>query len=421
MTQYHTVIAKPMGLAAQRLTPYTNDIMIPNMAQALVKKLKRSGIHRRHLIYALIMVLLLLLGSLSLLRLSPYNAHGSPGQYFRATVATERTISTQDMGPEQVVKVRLLDGPQKNQVTEVTRNISIGDAAAKRLPVGSEVLLYKDQTNGNQYGIIARWYMPGIATIFILLLVLVVGIGAWRGITSVFGLAISISILATFVVPRIVDGHNAFITCIEGAVLITLVSMYIAHGFTKRTTVAFIGSLITLLAVVGLTALASYITGTSEIIDEGNIGLLYTAHPVDLAGLLTGGVVIASLGTLFDVTTGQAATVDEIHKANRKLSISRLFWKSMSVGREHIAALINTLALVYVGVALPSIITTVVVNQQANYHAPLLVNLNTETIAQDVVRTCVASIGMLLAMPITTWLAVSILPRWTSDKTRVLS
>ena len=143
------------------------------------------------------------------------------------------------------------------------------------------------------------------------------------------------------------------------------------------------------------------------------MGIFYATQPIDIGGLLTGGVLIASLGPLFDITTGQAATVDEIHKADRKQSLGRLFWKGMSVGREHIAALINTLALVYVGVALPSIVTTIVLNQELHYHAPLLVNLNTETIAEEVMRTCVASIGMLLALPVTTWLAAYVLPRWT--------
>jgi len=387
--------------------------MIKTTFIRFVNRLKRSKIQRHHLVYAFIMAVLLLISSISLLSLSPYKSHEGSNQYFRAKVLSERVTSSQDTGSEQIVKVKLLDGTQKNHSVEIARNINFGDSAAKRLPIGSEVLLSKDNTNGNKYGLIARWYMPGIATLFIILLILVVVIGAWRGITSVFGLAISVAILAVFVVPNIVNGHNAFVTCIEGAILITLVSLYIAHGFTKRTTVAFVASLITLLAIVGLTAFASRVTGTSEIIDESNLGLLYATHPIDLGGLLTGGVVIASLGVLFDITTGQAATIDELHKADRKLPISRLFWKGMSVGREHVAALINTLALVYVGVALSSIVTTIVLNQQANYHAPLLVNLNTEVVAEEVMRTCVASIAMLLAMPITTWLAAYFLPRWT--------
>jgi len=383
------------------------------------RSIKRLHISKRHIVYGALMLLFLLLSSASLFNLSPYARAGS-SHYYRAEILSVRPAQSQALGPVQDIRVKLLDGPQKNQKVAIQSVAAAGDAAAKRLPVGSQVLLAKDTANGNQYSFVARWYMPGIATLFIILLVLVVVIGAWRGITSIFGLSVSIFILAAFVIPRIVDGHNAFIACIEGAVLITLVSIYIAHGFTKRTTVAFAGSVLTLGVIVGLTAFASYITGTSEIINDDNVGILYAAHPIDIAGLLTGGVVIASLGPLFDITTGQAATIDEIHKADRKQSLGRLFWKGMSVGREHIAALINTLALVYVGVALPSIVTTIVLNQEYNYHPPLLVNLNTETIAEEVMRTCVASIGMLLALPITTLLAAYVLPRWKSTVSRKL-
>lgn len=364
------------------------------------------------MLYGAAMALVLFVSSVSLLHLSPYRAHGTE-QYFRARVIAVQNVQSGALGAAQNVRARLLDGPQKNTVIVIQRT-PVGDAAGKRLPLGSEILLAKGAVSGNQYSFISRWYMPGVSTLFILLLVLVIAIGAWRGITSVFGLSVSIFILAAYVVPRIVNGSNAFLICIEGAVLITLVSLYIAHGFNKRTTVAFMGSLATLGIVVLLTVFASYVTGASEVIDENNVGILYAAKPIDIGGMLTGGVVIASLGTLFDITTGQAATVDEIHKADRRQKVGPLFWKGMSVGREHIAALINTLALVYVGVALPSIVTTIVLNNEVNYHAPLLVNLNTETIAEEVVRTCVASIGMLLALPVTTWLAAYILPRWTA-------
>jgi len=359
------------------------------------------------------MVLLLVVSSVSLLNLSPYVA-GSSNQYFRGTVLSVRPAESATLGPVRAISIKLLDGPHKGSRISIQSVIPLGDAAARRLPVGSEILLMKSTTDGNGYAYVSRWYMPGMATLFLILLALVVFIGAWRGITSIFGLAVSVCIFATYVIPRIVDGRNAFLTCIEGAIGITLVSIYVAHGFSRRTTIAFMASLLTLGAIVGLTAFASYVTGTSEVITEDNAGILYATHSLDIAGLLTGGVVIASLGTLFDVTIGQAATVDEIHHTDRKLSTTHLFWKGMSVGREHIAALVNTLALVYVGVALPSIVTTIVLNQQYNYHPPALVNLNTETIAEEMVRTCVASIGMLIALPITTWLAAYILPRWSS-------
>lgn len=379
----------------------------------LPKYLRKVTISRRHIIISSAIVLALLASSVSLFHLSPYNAHETQDQYFRAKVLQVKQQES-DIGAELAVRVRLLDGHDKGKTVSTTWSDNFGDAAAKRLPVGSEVLVSKPPKTGT-YGIIARWYMPGIATILITLLVLVVVIGAWRGITSVFGLAISILILSAYVVPQIVAGHDAFTTCIVAAIAITLISIYVAHGVSKRTTVAFIGSLVSLLVVVGLTALASYVSGTSEIITEDSAYIFGAAHPINVSGLLTGGVVIASLGTLFDITTGQAATVDEIHKANRRQTTGQLFIKGMSVGREHIAALINTLALVYAGVALPTIVLNqVLYAQNTTYaHVPLLVRLNTESVAEEVMRTGVASIGMLLALPITTWLAAYLLPRWT--------
>lgn len=371
---------------------------------------------REQALYGTAIALVLLVSSLSLVHISPYREQSDSSQYFRARVTSVKTDHSADLGPIQNVTARLLDGPETQSVVSFTRTNTLGDISYKRLPVGSEVLLSKDVRSGTGYNLVSRWYMPGIATLFTIVLILVVLIGAWRGITGMFGLAISILILTSFVIPRIVAGHNAFATCIAAAILITVVSIFVAHGISKRTAVAFAASLLSLLAVIGLTGLASYVTGTSEVISEENIGVLYAKQPIDLAGLLTGGIIIASLGTLFDITTGQAATVDEIHSANRSQTTGQLFVKGMSVGREHIAALINTLALVYAGVALPSIVTTALYAQNNVYaHIPLVVRLNTETVAEEVIRTCVASIGMLIALPITTWLAAYVLPRWSAS------
>jgi uncharacterized membrane protein len=384
----------------------------------LPRYLRKVTISRRHLVISVCIVLALFISSVSLFRLSPYNAHEKQDQYFRAKVLQVKQEQS-DFGAQLAVDVRLLDGNDKDKTVHVTWPDNFGDAAARRLPTGSEVLLSKPPKADN-YGLISRWYMPGIATILITLLTFVVIIGAWRGITSVFGLAISVLILSAFVVPQIIAGHDAFTACIQAAVAITLISIYVAHGVSKRTTVAFISSLVSLLVVVGLTAVASYVSGTSEIITEDSAYIFSASHPIDVSGLLTGGVVIASLGTLFDITTGQAATVDEIHKANRRQTTGQLFIKGMSVGREHIAALINTLALVYAGVALPTIVLNqVLYAQNTTYaHLPLVVRLNTESVAEEVMRTGVASMGMLLALPITTWLAAYVLPKWTPTVSR---
>jgi uncharacterized membrane protein len=378
---------------------------------------KRS-LRLRHLIYGLLILLTLLFGAIRLTSLSPYTTHSGSLQYFRAKVLNVHETQNAQ-GASQNIKVRILDGSDKGQTVSVSRGANFGDTSYNRIPVGSEVLLTKDYNNGNQYSFGDRWRIPGAVTLFLLLLVLVVVVGWWRGLTSILGLVISIGVLSVYTVPSILAGHSAYATCLVTAFIITLISIYLAHGFSKRTTIALIGSLTTLLIVIGLVALATYLAGTSEVINEDTAGALYNGtHAISLSGLLTGGIIIASLGVLYDITTGQSASVDEIYKANTKLTPLQLYRRGLSVGREHIAALVNTLALVYVGIALPSILIAAIYNN----HAPLIIAINNEAVIEEVVRTFVASVGMLLAVPITTGLAVYILPKWySSDSKQLLS
>lgn len=69
-------------------------------------------------------------------------------------------------------------------------------------------------------------------------------------------------------------------------------------------------------------------------------------------------------------------------------------------GREHIASLINTLFLAYAGVALPLFLLFA-----TNGDQPLWFVVNSEQIAEEIIRTLVGSVGLILAVPIATALA----------------
>jgi uncharacterized membrane protein len=371
------------------------------------KFLSRSQLSVRHAIYGVCIVAVLLVSATYALRLSPYAGHGSIVYTRAKVVSVQLDTSIQFPGNNQKFEVKILDGQDRGRQVTVLNSVFLGDGSAKRLPIGGEVLLSRDPSNGNQYLYLDAYRVPGAMLLFLLLLVLVIIIGKWRGFTAVVGLTISISVLVLFVLPRIIAGHDTFATCMEGAFIISTITIFIAHGFNKRTTVAFISSIGTLLIVVGLAVGSVYFIGLTGFSSEESFAIQSAAHPISLSGLLLGGIVIASLGVLDDITTGQAAVVDELHKANTKQSLWELYRRGLSVGREHIAALINTLALAYVGVALPTIVLTALYN-----HQPLLLVLNNEAIMEEVVRTGVASIGLLLAVPLATLSAAYLLPRW---------
>lgn len=384
--------------------PSTNHL--PKQKQRAISQ----AVNRRHLLLGGLFTIVLLLSAWFLTRLSPYNP-SSTVQYLRATVVG---VTTSDAATaDQTVYVRVLDGQDKGRVVSVERTYVLGDPNSARLPLGSQVLLLREPANGNQYQFFDRYRIPGAVTIFVILLALVVVVGKWRGITGAVGLVISIGVLVLFVLPRIIAGDAPFATCIEGALLIAALSIYVAHGFSKRTTVALGSIVLTLVIMVGLVMLTVRITGVSGDpgdavnIEQQTSLLQYATHHIDLAGLLMGGIVIATLGVLEDIATAQAAAIDEIRKANPSLQLRELYRSGMSVGREHVASLINTLVLVYFGAALPTIVLTVIYGS-----GPVIVMLNNETLMEAVARTGAVSVALLLAVPLSAGLSAYVLPKW---------
>jgi uncharacterized membrane protein len=177
--------------------------------------------------------------------------------------------------------------------------------------------------------------------------------------------------------------------------------MFIAHGFNQRTKLSVLSTVLSLVLAVSLSYLFISLTqlfglGQSDAfaLQAGFLG------NIDLRGLLLGGLIIALLGILDDVTTTQTAAIEELAKANPNLTKTELFLAGMSVGREHIASLINTLILVYVGASLPLFLLIVAATDQ-----PLWVLLNSEYMAEEIVRALSGSVALILAVPISSVLA----------------
>ncbi|MEK7499241.1 MAG: YibE/F family protein, partial [Patescibacteria group bacterium] len=207
-------------------------------------------------------------------------------------------------------------------------------------------------------------------------------------------------VLGFYIVPKILAGQNPLVVTIIGSFFIATTALYLAHGFNKRTTVALGSTLITILIAIALSTSFVHLTNLTGIGSEEAFYLQTSpVQGINLKGLLLGGIIIGALGVLDDITTGQAAAVDEIFKANPMMTRRELISRSLSVGREHITSLVNTLALAYAGASFPTLLLFII------YQRPFWVVMNTESISEEVVRTLVGSIALMCAVPITTALA----------------
>jgi uncharacterized membrane protein len=232
-----------------------------------------------------------------------------------------------------------------------------------------------------------------------LFVVAVVAFGRWQGIRSLLGLGLSFVVIVGFVVPAILRGHSPVLVAVTGAMAIMLVSLYLSHGTGPKTTAAVVGTALAL----GLTAAlaiafvaAASLTGLAS---EEALNATFAVGGLSLRGLLLAGIIIGGLGVLDDVTMSQASLVTELHHANPTTGFAALVGGALRVGRDHIAATVNTLFLAYAGAALPLLILFVTGQDSLGTVA------TTEIVAVEVVRALCGSVGLIAAVPLTTVLA----------------
>ena len=227
----------------------------------------------------------------------------------------------------------------------------------------------------------------------------VVAFGRWQGVRSLIGLGLSFVVIVSFVVPAILRGHSPVLVAVTGAMAIMLVSLYLSHGVGPKTTAAVVGTALALgltaALSIGFVAAASLTGLASEEAQSAN----FAVGGLSLRGLLLAGIIIGGLGVLDDVTMSQASLVTELHQANPTAGLAALVSGALRVGRDHIAATVNTLFLAYAGAALPLLILFVTGQDSLGTVA------TTELVAVEVVRALCGSVGLIAAVPLTTVLA----------------
>ncbi|WP_306322734.1 MULTISPECIES: YibE/F family protein [unclassified Streptomyces] len=317
----------------------------------------------------------------------------SPGD----PTAQQGTGQKQTGGTCENAKIRIDSGKDKGRTfTEVVQPDS-----PRQLHEGQKVIVAyaPDAPKSLQYSVTdvnRKVPMVLLAGIFALAVVVV---GRMRGVMALIALAISFLVLTFFILPAILQGSNPLVVAVIGASAIMLIALYMCHGLTARTSVAVLGTLVSLL-LIGL--LGSLFIGWAALTGntDDNTGLIHGLYPdIDMSGLLLAGVIIGSLGVLDDVTVTQTSAVWELHEANPTMGWRALYRAAIRIGRDHIASVVNTLVLAYAGAALPLLLLFSIAQSSVGDVA------NSELVAEEIVRTLVGSIGLVASVPVTTALA----------------
>lgn len=259
--------------------------------------------------------------------------------------------------------------------------------------------LVSTATDGEVVMVGEKYRLPSLMSLAALFVIVVALVSGAHGLRSLVGLVFSFVIIFKFVLPQIMAGSNPILVSLLASLIILMVTYFLSHGINAKSVIAILGTFAAL-TVTGL--LSSYFGNLVGLTGFGSeeAGFLLDKLPkAAFYQLLLAGMIIGSLGVLDDITISQASIVSELKSANYRLGIGELFVRAMRIGHDHIASLVNTLVLVYAGSSLPLLLLFVV---SGIGYAELL---NYEALAEEIVRTLVASIGLVMAVPLTTGIA----------------
>ena len=304
--------------------------------------------------------------------------------------------------PYQIVLVEVLEGEYKGFTMQIDHGKRQVRPQGFELGVGDHILVSIGKSPGDD--VIRAYFVDYVRTNTLLILSLVfvavsILISGWKGLRSILSIGVSLVIIFYYIIPRILAGADPIWVSLIGSFVFLAITQYLVYGWTLKTHIALAGILFSVL----LTGLLShsfvnyaYLSGFG---DENAMYLIQQAGSLDTRNLLIASIIIGTLGVLDDLVIGQASAVIQLHLANPNLTFRQRFRGSMNIGRDHIAATVNTLLLAYIGASLSMFLLFSINN------VDLLRLLNINYISEEIVRSLVGTLGLFAAVPITTAVA----------------
>jgi len=303
----------------------------------------------------------------------------------------------------QAARVKILEG----QYQGVPMEIDYGKRQVRSddydLTVGDKVMVSISKTPENVVNAYFVDYvrstpMLWLAVVFALAIIL---ISRWKGVGALLSMAFSLYVIVAYIIPQILIGEDPLRVSIIGSAVLLGVTLYLTYGWTLKTHAAVISMVVVLMLTGALSAFFVVFAKLNGTGDESVMFLVQlTETPINMRGLLLGGMLIGALGVLDDLVTTQASAVFELHHANPNLGFRALYNSAMRIGQDHVAATVNTLVLAYAGASLPMLLLFSLA--RGDYGSLI----NYALVAEEIVRTLVGSLGLIAAVPITTAVAI---------------
>ncbi|MDE6435398.1 MAG: YibE/F family protein [Lachnospiraceae bacterium] len=291
----------------------------------------------------------------------------------------------------------ILNGPDKGKVIVLSNSFTSSGVNDEQYQKGNQIFVELDKKaqTGTIIGKKRDFYIAVLVEIFLLFLLI---INKHHGGVILFSLVGNIGM---FFVALIYYGQGEKLLTIAWALmfLFSVFTLICAGGFHKKTLVAIVSTLVTVVICYGIYILVHHF---SERLPYEMME--YVVNPKDLSELFLTGVLLGSLGAIMDVAISIAASVAEILHQTSDITVKALVCSIREMGYDIMGTMINVLFFTYISSGIP-IMVIKIINGYTMYHL-----IQFEMIF-SIVRFLMGAIGIVLAIPVSGFFAVLFLQR----------
>lgn len=343
------------------------------------------------------------------------NNSSSSDKMFKAKVVDvlEEVEKISDSGEkikQQNLKLLGLEGDFKNKEIIFYGIGNIEVVGGKTYSVGDTVLVaatFNSLENSYNYYITDYVRSSGLLIILLIFVLSLIIISRFKGVRSLISLILTFLVIIFFIVPKIMAGFNPVFIVIVGSIFILAIIIYLTEGFNLKAHLATSSIFISLLLVIIISWLFIELTKLTGVFSEDVFSLISIGQQsINFKGMLLAGIIVGSLGVLDDVVISQISSVEQLIETNPYQNWKEVYKKAYKIGISHISSMTNTLFLAYAGASLPILIFFVSSNSPFSSFEQII---NNEAISTEIVRALSGSIGIILSVPLSTFMAAYVL------------
>lgn len=313
----------------------------------------------------------------------------------------------------QITEIYETPCPTNSDVNCIVADINVEDSISKGVVIKEsglnsnsydsykegDIIFVRKNEAGNGYFFVSPKRTSPLLILVILFVVVSLVIGGIKGLRSLLSLFISTGVIFFVILPLLIN-HPSYIVLIGGlgAFAVFCINQLLGHGFNKKIGISIGVASITFALVIGLSIIFAYFLKINGLGDDNSLFISQLLpRGYRLGDLFIVGILFGLSGAIDDVITTQISTINELVTTNPTLTVRQLYTKAMRVGTDHMVSIVNTLFLAYIGAGLPTFMLFALLQGDP------FVLIGRDDILEEIVRTIIASSGLVVSIPLATY------------------